>query len=125
MNNLLPALNFDPGSGIFIGDTFGFILAVPVALFLAFWFSAVKNRTAVVFGALIGAFLAWFGILCWAGTVIFDTPLPGADGASVFFSSVLFCTICGLSLAILTDLWIARRISREYTKHESHDLAPE
>ena len=36
----------------------GFILAVPISLFLAFWLSAVKNRAAVVWGALIGAFIA-------------------------------------------------------------------
>jgi biotin transporter BioY len=121
----MPTLNFDPGSGIFIGDTFGFLLAVPISLFLAFWLSAVKNRTAVVWGALIGAFIAWFIILCWVGTVIFDTPLPGADGASTFFGSVLFCSAAGLSLAILTDLWVARRASRIYTQQHSEELAHE
>ena len=121
----MPALNFDPGSGIFIGDTCGFILAVPVSLFLAYWLSDVKNRMAVVLGALIGAFLAWFIILCWAGTVISPTPLPGADGASTFFGSILFCSAAGLSLAILTDLWIARRASRIYTQQHSEELAHE
>jgi biotin transporter BioY len=119
----MPALNFDPGSGIFIGDTFGFILAVPISLFLAFWLSAVKNRRAVVWGALIGALIAWFIILCWVGTVIFDTPLPGADGASTFFGSVFFCSAAGLSLAILTDLWIAGRTSRAYTQQHAEELA--
>lgn len=121
----MPALNFDPGSGIFIGDTFGFILAVPISLFLAYWFSAVKNRMAVVFGALIGALIGWFIILCWVGTVIYDTPLPGADGGSTFFGSLLFCSTTGLSLAILTDLWVARRASRAYTQQHAEELAHE
>lgn len=121
----MPTLNFDPGSGIFIGDTCGFILAVPISLFLAFWLSAVKSRRAVVLGALIGAFIAWFIILCWVGTVIFNTPLPGADGASTFFGSVLFCSAAGLSLAILTDLWIAGRTSRAYRQQHAEELAHE
>ena len=125
MQNFLPALNFDPGSGIFIGDTFGFILAVPVSLFLAYWLSSVKNQTAVVFGALIGAFIGWLVILCWVGTVIFDQPLPGADGASTFFGSVLFCSAAGLSVAILTDLWVARRAGRQYAGQQAHELAHE
>ena len=123
MNNLLPTLNFDPGSAIFIGDTFGFILAVPITLFLAFWLSSVKNPMAVVFGALIGAFIGLFAILCWVGTVIFDTPLPGADGASTFFGSLLLCSATGLITAILTDLWVARRSSRDYSQQQAHELA--
>ena len=85
-----------------------------------------QMATAWVMGAvLIGALIAWFIILCWAGTVIYDTPLPGADGASTFFGSVLFCSAAGLSLAILTDLWIARRASRIYTQQHSEELAHE
>jgi biotin transporter BioY len=125
MNNLLPTLNFDPGSGIFIGDTFGFILAVPISLFLAFWLSSVKNRMAVVFGALIGALIAWFAILCWVGTVIYNTPLPGADGASTFFGSLLACSVSGLALAILVDLWVARRSSYYYVREQTEGTAHE
>jgi drug/metabolite transporter (DMT)-like permease len=80
---------------------------------------------AVVFGALIGALITWFAILCWAGTVIYNTPLPGADGASTFFGSLLACSAAGLSLAILTDLWVARRSSRDYSQQQAHELAQE
>ncbi len=116
MNSLLPALNFDPGSGIFIGDIFGLILALPIALFLSFWLSSVKNWVAVVIGAFVGAVIGFFIILGWVGTLIFDTPLPDANGAAVFFGSVIFCAALGLAGAILTDLMVARANDRDYRR---------
>ena len=112
----MPALMINPSSGVFIGDLFGFILSLPTALFLAFWMSAVRNRTAVVVGAFIGCLIGFLAILAWVGTLIFDTELPGANGATTFFGSLLICSICGLSAAILADLIVARRTSRDYRR---------
>lgn len=116
MNSLLPALNFDPSSGIFIGDIFGLILALPIALFLTFWMSSVKNWLAVVIGAFIGAVIGFFIILAWVGTLIYDTPLPNANPAAVFFGSVFFCSTLGLAGGVLTDLLVARRNNRDYRR---------
>src|SRR5690242_18936603 len=113
MSNLTPALQV-PIDGIFLADLFGFILALPTALFLAYWLSSVKSKAAVVIGALIGAFIGFFVILAWAGTLIFDTPLPNANGGAVFFGSLLFCSIMGLIGAIIMDLLIARANRRDY-----------
>lgn len=115
------ALNINIGDPIFIGDFFGFLLALPISLFLAYWISAVKNSRAVVVGAFFGALLGFLIILGWAGTLIFDQPLPGANGASVFFGSLLFCSILGLVCAILTDLLIARKNSRDYRRQLAHE----
>lgn len=106
---------------ILIGDIFGFIIALPIALFLAFWLSSVKSKIAVVVGAFIGALIGFLAIEAWAGTLIFDTPLQGADGAPVFFGSVLFCTILGLIGAILTDLLVARVSQRDYMRQPVHE----
>lgn len=108
MSNLAPALIIDPSSGIFLGDLFGFILALPLALFLAFWMSAVKRRWAVVVGAFIGAFIGFLIILGWVGTLIYTTPLPGADGGSTFFGALFFNSMLGLAGGIITDLLVAR-----------------
>lgn len=118
---MYPALNVNIGDPIFIGDIFGLILALPISLFLAYWMSAVKNHVAVVVGALVGAVLGFFIILGWAGTLIFDTPLPGANGASIFFGSVLFCSICGLIGGIVTDMLIARIRRKDYTRQPVHE----
>lgn len=119
----MPALQVNIGDPIFIGDFFGLVLALPIALFLAYWLSAVKNHMAVVVGALIGVLIGFLTILAWVGTLIFDTPLPNVNGAVVFFSSVLFCSICGLVGAILTDLLIARQRKQDYSRQ--HQLAHE
>lgn len=116
--DLLPTLNLDPGSGITIGAFFGFLLALPVSLFLAYWLTSVKNRFAVVTGAFAGSLLGFIVILCFVGTLLFNTPLPGANGISTFFSAILLCSILGLSAAILTDLIIARRNSRDYRRRQ-------
>ncbi|HLI08342.1 MAG TPA: PTS sucrose transporter subunit IIBC [Ktedonobacteraceae bacterium] len=108
MGNLAPALIIDPTSGIFVGALVGFILSLPISLFLAFWMSAVKRRWAVVLGAFIGAFIGFLIILGWVGTLIFNTPLPGADGASTFFGSLFFDSTLGLAGGMIMDLLIAR-----------------
>jgi hypothetical protein len=114
----------DPqASGILIGDIFGFILALPTALFLAFWMSAVKSKWAVVLGALLGTAIGFLIILGTVGTLINDKPLPGVTGAPVFFGSVLFCSAMGLIGAILIDLLIGGANRRDYGRqaaHESH-----
>ena len=112
----MPALIINPGDGYFIADIFGLILALPMALFLAFWMSVVKNRAAVVVGAFAGALLGFIIILGWVGTLIFDTPLPDANPVSVFFGSLLFCSALGLSGAIILDLIIARSSRRAYRR---------
>ena len=119
----MPALIVNINDPIFIGDFWGFVLAIPISLFLAFWLSSVKKRAAVVIGAFVGALLGFLIILGWAGTLIFDKPLPGANGTSVFFGSVFFCTVLGVSAGILTDLLVARNNKRDYrraTTQEQH-----
>ncbi len=101
-------MNF--GSGVFIGDIFGFILALPVALFLTFWLSSVKNRIAVVIGAFVGALVGFIGIFGWAST------LPDTNGVVIFFSSVFICSVLALSFGMLTDVIVARRNARDYRR---------
>jgi len=113
--DLTPALQVNIGDPLFIGDFWGFILALPV-LFLAFWMSAVKNRAVVVVGAFAGALIGFLGILGWVDTLIYDTPLPGANGPVTFFSSLLICSIAGLAAAMILDLIVARMTSRNYRR---------
>lgn len=105
-----------PIDGLFIGDFFGFVIALPVALFLVFWMSAVKNRFIVVLGGFLGAVVGFVGVLGWVGTLVYDTPLPGANGASTFFGSVLICSILGLSFGMILDLIVARVNRRDYSR---------
>ena len=119
-----PALQIIDPNGIFLADLFGLILSLPVALFLAFWMSDVKNRVVVVLGAFLGAFLAFLIILGWVGTLIYDQVLPGATSGGTFFGSLLLCSALGLSLAIISDLIVARMTRRDYRRsaavaHES------
>jgi hypothetical protein len=115
LNHMGPTLQV-PIDGIFIGDFFGFVLALPLALFLVFWMSAVKNRFIVVLGALLGAVVGFVGILGWVGTLIYNTDLPGANGVSTFFGSVLICSILGLSFGMILDLIVARVNRRDYSR---------
>src|SRR2546430_5719719 len=103
----MPALMINPSSGVFKGDLFGFLPALPVTLFLAYWISAVPNRLVVV----IGTFL---GILAWVGTLIYATELPGASGTTTFFGSLFNCSIAGLDAAIIADLIVARLTRRSF-----------
>jgi hypothetical protein len=113
---LLPTLKVSITDPIFIGAFFGFVLALPLSLFLAYWISAVKNSRAVVVGAFAGALLGFLVLLGWAGTLIFDTPLPGANGGNVFFGSVLLCSIMGVVGGMVTDMLIANRNRRDYLR---------
>lgn len=99
-----------PNSGIIIGDIFGFLISLLAAPFLAFWVSAVKRKAAVIAGAIIGGIIAFLIIFFWAGTV------KDANGASVFFASVFFCTIIGMVAGMLTDLIVARIYNRDYRR---------
>lgn len=101
---------------IFFGALWGFILSLPISLFLAFWMSEVKNRWVVVLGAFIGGLLGFLIVLGFADTLIFDTPLPGANGTSTFFGSVLFCSALALVSGIIFDLIVARRSARGYRR---------
>lgn len=111
-----PALIINPGDGYFIADIFGFIIALPMALFLVFWMSSVKRRGVVVAGAFLGALLGFLIILGWVDTLIFDTPLPNASAPATFFGSVLICSVLGLAGGILADLIVARLTRRDYRR---------
>jgi hypothetical protein len=114
----MAALNFND---IFWGDIFGLILALPIGLFLAFWFSAVKNRVAVVFGALIGALIPFVFILFWVGALLVPLQFKKADGGSVFFGSLLLCSIMALLGGMVTDLIVARFNNRDYRRQVAHE----
>jgi len=114
----MPALNFND---IFYGDIFGLILALPVGLFLAFWLSAVKKRAAVVFGAFIGALIPFVFILFWVGALFVPLQLKGANGGSVFFGSLLICSIAALIGGMVTDLLVARINNRDYRRQIAHE----
>jgi hypothetical protein len=111
-----PTLIIVDNQGIFVADLIGLILALPMAMFLAFWMSAVKRKTAVVIGAFIGSFLAFVVILGWVGELIYNTVLPGASPGATFFGSVLTCSVAGLAGGILTDLIVARLTRRDYRR---------
>lgn len=111
-----PELQLIDPAGVFWGALFGLILSLPVALFLAFWMSAVRNRVAVVLGAFIGGIMSFLIILAWAGTLVYDSPLPGASGASAFFGGVLFFSAAELVFAMGADLLVARLNRRDYRR---------
>lgn len=115
LSQFLPALKI-PIDGIFIADLCGFILALPISLFLAFWLSEVKNRMTVVMGAFAGSLLGFLAILGLVDTLIFDQPLPNANPPATFFGSVLLCSVVGLSAAIILDLIVAQRNRRDYRR---------
>jgi len=107
----MPALQVNIADPIFIGDSWGFILALPIALFLSYWISSVsiKHSARGVLGAFAGALLGFLIILGWVGTLIYSTPLPGANGVSTFFGSLLLCSALGVMGCIFTDQFILRR----------------
>ena len=115
LSQFLPALKI-PIDGFFIADLCGFILALPISLFLAFWLSEVKNRMTVVIGAFAGALLGFLAVLGLVDTLIFDQPLPDATPAGTFFGSVLLCSVLAVSAAIILDLIVARRNRRDYRR---------
>ena len=111
-----PELQLIDPDGVFWGALFGLILALPMALFMSFWLSAVRNRTAVIIGSFVGGFLAFLVILGWAGTLIYDTSLPGAGGGPAFFGSVLFCAAAALAFGVGADMLLARINPRQYRR---------
>ena len=111
-----PALMLIDNQGIFEASLIGFLLSLPVVLFLAYWISAVKRPTVVVTGAFIGGFLGFLIILAWVGTLVFDTVLPGATSGGTFFGSLLFCSALGLSFAVISDLIVARMTAKDYRR---------
>ncbi|GCE25834.1 hypothetical protein KDA_13180 [Dictyobacter alpinus] len=115
---VLSALSLDQ---VTIGAFFGLLISLPIALFLVYWLSAVKNRTAVILGGLAGAIIAFLVILAWAGTLIFPNPINGANGASAFFGGLLLCSAAGLIGGIIADLIVARRNNRDYRRQVSHE----
>lgn len=118
---MLPALKFSLGDPIFIGDFWGTLLALPIALFLAFWLSNVKNKAAVIGGALVSILIGFLGVLCVVGTLIHPHPLPNVDGVATFFSTLLLNSALGLSAGILIDVVIARRNERDYRRQVQHE----
>lgn len=117
----MPALIINPADGVFIADLFGFILALPISLFLVYWMSTVKRRSAVVIGAFIGALLGFLIIYGWAGTLIFPTDLPNVQPAAVFFGSIVFCATLGLVGGMLVDLLVARGSRRNHQSAIAHE----
>ncbi|GCF09346.1 PTS sucrose transporter subunit IIBC [Dictyobacter arantiisoli] len=115
---VIGALSLDQ---VTIGAFFGFLLSLPIALFLVFWLSAVKKRSAVILGGFAGTLIAFLVILAWAGTLIRSQPIEGANGASAFFGGVLLCAAAGLVGGIVVDLLVARRNSRDYRRQLSHE----
>src|SRR5438309_12115574 len=111
-----PALQIIDNQGIFEANLIGFILSLPIVLFLAYWISAVKRPTVVVIGAFIGGFLGFLIILAWVGTLIFDTVLPGANAGSTFFGSLLFCSALGLRVEVIADMIVARLTKKDYRR---------
>ena len=111
-----------PIDAIFIGDLCGFILSLLIVPFMAFWISAVKNKWVVVFGGIIGSVLGFIIILGWVGTLVYDTPLPGANGGNTFFGSVLLCSALGLSVAIIMDVVVARANKEDYRRRSVHEM---
>lgn len=109
-------INFSDGA--FIADFFGFLLALPMALFLSFWFSAVKRRWAVVLGALLFTIIGAVIIYLWVG---YPQDMPDFNPAAVFFGSLLFNSIMGLIGGMVLDLLIGRISSRDYRNTVAHE----
>jgi hypothetical protein len=111
-------------NGLFIGNFWGFLLSIPVSLFLAFWLSSVRYRAAVVVGAFVGALLGFLIILAWTLLIPLSTtnqPLPGANPPAVFFGSVLFCSVLGVSGGILIDVLVAGKNRRDYLRSAAQE----
>ncbi|GCE48534.1 hypothetical protein EI42_05347 [Thermosporothrix hazakensis] len=101
--------------GFLIADIFGFLISLPIALFLAFWLSAVRKKAAVVGGAFVAGLIGFLIILLLTDTHIFANPLINTDPLAVFFSSVFFCSILGLVGGILTDLLLGGKRNNNYS----------
>jgi hypothetical protein len=110
----MPALQVSLSDPIVIGDLWGFILSLPTALLISLWIGSgsIKHPVLGALGALLGAFLGFLIILGWVGTLIFSTPLPGANGVTTFFGSLLLCSALGVMGCIFTDRATMRRNAR-------------
>jgi predicted membrane channel-forming protein YqfA (hemolysin III family) len=119
MSSYLPTLAI-PMDTVFVSDIIGFVLALPLALFMTYWMSAVKNRWIVVLGAFIGDVIGFLIILGWLGTLVFSTPYPGAEsnGTAIFFGALFLNSVLGLSGGIIFDLFVARTSRRDYRRRE-------
>jgi hypothetical protein len=119
MSQNLPSLMI-PIDTVFISGLFGFLLALPIGLFMTFWMSAVKNRKVVVFGAFIGDLIGFIIILGWLGTLLYSTPYPGAEGngVSIFFGALFFNSILTLAAGMILDLIVARATRADYRRRE-------
>jgi hypothetical protein len=100
-----------PGNTIFMSALLGFLLAVPIALFTAYWIGAVgiKSISGIV-GAFVGSILGLLAILYLTSMIV------GVNGATAFFSAFLFCWMAGLVGAICIDQIVmgkTRRIIRD------------
>jgi hypothetical protein len=110
----MPALQVSFSDPIVIGDLWAFILSLPTALLISLWIGSgsIKHPAMGALGALLGAFLGFLIILGWIGTLIFSTPLPGANGVTTFFGSLLLCSALGVMGCIFTDRAMMRRDAR-------------
>ncbi len=116
----MPAFHFS-FNDIFYGCIFGFILALPLALFVSYWFSAVKNHLAVVFGAFLGALIGVLIIYFWTAQPFSPQPLAYVNGVATFFGTLFFCAIAGVVGGMLMDLFVARGRSRDYRRAAVHE----
>src|SRR5712691_8517075 len=94
----MPALQINISDPIFIGDLWEFILALPISLLLSLWIGSgsIRHPAMGALGAFVGALLGFLITLGWVGTLIFSTPLPGANGVTTFFGSLLLCSALGV-----------------------------
>jgi hypothetical protein len=108
---IMPIIHFNITDPIFVGDLWGFILALPTILFLSFWIGSdnIRHPAMSVLGAFVGAVFGFLLLLIGVGTLISATPLPGASGGSTFFSSFLLCSILGVLGGIFTDGFIMHK----------------
>src|SRR5260221_11143537 len=95
INQYLPAMQITLND-IFIGGFSGFLLSLPISLFLAFWMSAMKNRGVVVLGASVGELLVFIIIPGWVDVVIFCASLPCANRVLTFVRLGFTVSVLGL-----------------------------
>ena len=108
---MFPALQVNVTDPIFTADLCGFIVSLPVLFLVSYWISSagIKRAARGMLGAFAGALAGFLIILAWVDTLIFSTPLPGANGVSTFFCSLMVCSALGVIGCIFTDQAIMRR----------------
>ena len=117
----MPALQVNFSDPIVIGGVWGFILALPTAFLVSLWIGSgsIRHPAVGALDAFLGAFLGFLIILGWVGTLIFSTPLPGANGVTTFFGSLLLCSALGILGCIFTDRAVMRRDVRAYRNRDT------